>query len=128
VSSNANSSTTAAGNILNRASVNLDNPAAEGSTARVTDQVNDETVQPTAVTPHQSPLSQTTDLPTMSDTPVGLVADSQAEMSRTALRHAEEAIDAMKTWSSAVETVKRVMDAVSPIADVCYMFLPLTLC
>jgi hypothetical protein len=125
VSSNANSSTTTAGNILNRASVNLDSPAAEGSTACVTDQVN---VQPTAVTPHQSPLSQTTDLPIMSDTPVGLVADSQAEMSRTALRHAEEAIDAMKTWSNAVETVKRVMDAVSPIADVCHMFLPLTHC
>jgi hypothetical protein len=110
---------TAADSTLDPASVNLDNPAAEGSTARVTDQVDDETLHHAAVNPTLSPLPQTTDLPVASDTPVGLVADSQAERTLTALRHAEDAIDTMKTWSSAVETVKRVMDAVSPIADVC---------
>jgi hypothetical protein len=39
-------------------------------------------------------------------------------MSLTALRQAEEAIEAMKTWSGAVEVVKHVMDAVRPIAEV----------
>ena len=105
---------TGAGNTLNPASANRDNPAAEGNTTRCTDQVNEETIQPTSVTP----LSQTTDLPIENGTPVGPGASSQTEKSLIALRHAEGSIDTMKTWTSAVETVKRVMDVVSPIAEV----------
>jgi hypothetical protein len=118
VSSNASPSMTAAGNALNPASANLENPAAEGRTTRFTDQVNDETIQPTSVTPPLSPLSPTTDLPVESDTAIRPVASNQTEKSLIALRHAEESIDTMKTWTNAVETVKRVMDAVSPIAEV----------
>jgi hypothetical protein len=43
-------------------------------------------------------------------------------MSRDALRRAQKAvdnIDTMKTWKSAVNVVKWVMEAVSPIAEVC---------
>jgi hypothetical protein len=43
----------------------------------------------------------------------------QTEISRTALRRAEEAVNAMETWSIAVDVIKRVMDAVSPVAAVC---------
>jgi hypothetical protein len=75
-------------------------------------------MQPTAVTAPLSPSPKTDDLPNQSDNPVGPEADSQTEMSVTALRHAEEAIEAMKTWNGAVEVVKQVMDAVRPIAEV----------
>jgi hypothetical protein len=50
---------------------------------------------------------------------VGAIPDSQKEMSDT-LDDAERAFDTMKTWSNAVEKVKFVMDAVSPIAEVSF--------
>jgi hypothetical protein len=40
-------------------------------------------------------------------------------MSSATLGRAEEAINAMDTWSSAVDVIKQVMDAVGPIAAVC---------
>jgi hypothetical protein len=48
----------------------------------------------------------------------GLVADSQVEMSHT-LDHAQEVVDAMKTWESAVGVIKQVMDHVGLIVKVC---------
>jgi hypothetical protein len=42
------------------------------------------------------------------------------EVSRT-LDRAEEAMNTVKTWKNAVAIIKRVMDAVSPIAEVCPM-------
>jgi hypothetical protein len=45
--------------------------------------------------------------------------EDQAEMLSAALGRAEDAINTMETWSSAVDVIKRVMDAVSPIAAVC---------
>jgi hypothetical protein len=116
--SSASSSITAAGNTPNPARANVDGPVAEGSTARFADQVNDETVPPTVVATPLSPVSQTNYLAMESDTAVGPVASSQTEVSQTALRRTEEAIDTMRTWSGAVESIKRVMDAVSPIAEV----------
>jgi hypothetical protein len=50
---------------------------------------------------------------------ITLSANSQTEVSDTALHRAEESIDMMETWSSAVDVIKQVMDAVSPIAAVC---------
>jgi hypothetical protein len=60
-------------------------------------------------------------LPIRSGAPVRQVAESQTEISRTALSRAEEAInvvDTIKTWESAVSAIKRVMDTVTPIASV----------
>jgi hypothetical protein len=48
----------------------------------------------------------------------GPVADSQVEMLHT-LGHAQEVVDAMKTWESAVGVIKQVMDHVGPIVKVC---------
>ena len=65
-------------------------------------------------------LSQTHGIPTEGDIPVGPVAGSQKEMSRT-LDRAEEAMetmDTMKAWKSAIDVVKQVMDTVDPIAEV----------
>jgi hypothetical protein len=45
-------------------------------------------------------------------------------MSDATLGRAEEALDAMESWSSAVDIIKQVMDAVSSIAAVC----PLSFC
>ena len=45
--------------------------------------------------------------------------DNQTETLNAALSRAEDAINTMETWSSAVDVIKRVMDAVSPIAAVC---------
>jgi hypothetical protein len=49
-------------------------------------------------------------------------------MLSAALGRAEDAINTMETWSSAVDVIKRVMDAVSPIAAVCpyimYLVIP----
>jgi hypothetical protein len=47
--------------------------------------------------------------------------DNEAEMLTAALSRAEDAINTMETWSSAVDVIKRVMDAVSPIAAVRYI-------
>jgi hypothetical protein len=109
---NASSSLTALVNSPNSIAITLGNPVAEGGP---TVPVNTETMASTAIT---APLSGTGDLPIESGTPVGAVVDSQVEMSRT-LDRTEEALDTVKTWGSAVDIIKRVMDAVSSIAGVC---------
>jgi hypothetical protein len=48
-----------------------------------------------------------------------MTANNQTEMSGAALSSAEEAINMMETWSSAVDVMKQVMDAVGSIAAVC---------
>jgi hypothetical protein len=45
--------------------------------------------------------------------------DNQTAMLSAALSRAEDSIDTMETWSSAVDVIKQVVDAVSPIAAVC---------
>jgi hypothetical protein len=65
------------------------------------------------------PSSQGGDIPTEGDTSVPPMVDNQMEMPRMALRQATEALNTMETWSVAVDVIKRVMDAVSPIAAVC---------
>jgi hypothetical protein len=75
--------------------------------ARLTVQSNDETAQPTAG-----------GLPIEACTPAIPVAESQLQTSRN-LDSAEEAMDAIKTWKSAVDVVKQVMDYVGPIVKVC---------
>jgi hypothetical protein len=110
----ASSSLTAPTNSQNLIVTTPGNAVAEGGP---TVQVNTETMASTAVT---APLSRIDDLPIESGTPAGAVADSQTEMLR-ALDRTEEALDMVKTWSSAVDIIKRVMDAVSPIAEVCQM-------
>jgi hypothetical protein len=50
-----------------------------------------------------------------------IAGGSQTEMSRDTIRRAQEAvdnIDTIKTWKSAVNVIKWVMDTVSPIAAV----------
>jgi hypothetical protein len=119
VSANASSSLTAPVSTPNPTTVSLDDAVAEGSAARPIVQSNtNESIQPTAATASLSPSSQTGDLRIEVSTSVEPVADSQAEMSRT-LYSAEEAMDMIKTWSSAVDVVKQVMDLVSPIVNVC---------
>jgi hypothetical protein len=119
VSANASSYLTAAVNIPNPTTADLDNPVAEGGAARSTVQAYSETTQSRAVTVTLSPLSQSGDLPVGGGTPVQPVVDNQPEASRSALHRAEEATDTMETWNSAVDIIKRVMDTVSPIAEVC---------
>jgi L-asparaginase/Glu-tRNA(Gln) amidotransferase subunit D len=91
--------------------VNTQNPTVvidyQGGTARPTVQSNNETAQSTAG-----------DLPIEPCTPARPVAESQMETSRN-LDSAEEAVDAIKTWRSAVDVVKQVMDYVGPIVKVC---------
>jgi hypothetical protein len=76
-------------------------------------------MQATTVTAPQSTLTRPGDLPIEAGPSVRPVVDGQMEVSRTALRQAEGATDTMKTWNSAVDVIKRVMDTVSPIAEVC---------
>jgi hypothetical protein len=75
---------------------------------------------PRQLPPLYLPLSQTHDVPTEGDTPVGPVSGSQAEMSRTLDRAEEsmESMNTMKAWQSAIDVVKQVMDTVDPIAEV----------
>ena len=115
------SSLAAAVNIPEPTTVDPDNPVAEGGAAgpQASVQAYGETIQPTAVATPQSRLSRLGGLPVEVGTPVGPVLDSQTEGSGSALHRAEEATDAMKTWNSAVDVIKRVMDTVSPIAEVC---------
>jgi hypothetical protein len=121
ISANAISSVIAA---ANPGMAEQDNPVAEGGAARPAVQANNETMQPMAVTTPLPPLSRTVAPPTESGTPMGPVADSQAEMSRT-LDHAGEVMDMIKSWESTVGVIKLVMDTVGPIAEVCpILFLP----
>jgi hypothetical protein len=115
VSSNASSSRTATVNIPN---LTLDNPVTEGVTRPIV-QSDTDGAQPTAVSAPISDFSRTGDLLVDSGTSVGTVPDSQTGMSRHPDR-AEEAMDAVTTWKSAVNVMKQVMDTVSPIVkEVC---------
>jgi hypothetical protein len=116
VSANVGSSMDAAASTPNNIGTTVDsgNHIAEGDAARPVVQTNNETMQPAAVTPPLSPLPYSSN-----SIVVGSVADNQTEMSDT-LNNAEIALDTMRTWSSAVEKVKCVIDAVSPIAEVCF--------
>ena len=98
---NTSSSLTAAVNTSNPAAIDI--PVSEGSAVRPTAQMNTEKVG--------------------SGTLVQRAGDSEAvtETSRTGLRRAEEAVNTINTvttWKCAVTVVKRVMDAVTPIAAV----------
>jgi hypothetical protein len=66
-----------------------------------------------------APLSSswTGDLP-IERSPVGPATDTWIEMSHT-LDSAEGAMDAVKTWKTAVHVIKQVMDHVGPIVTVC---------
>jgi hypothetical protein len=120
VSPDASPSLTAPVNTEIHTAIHVDNPpVVEGNGAPPTIQVNGETTQPAVVTPPLLPLSRTSDLPIESSTSVLPASDSQTEMPRIALRRAEEAVNTMGTWGSAVGVVKQVMDAVSPISSVC---------
>jgi hypothetical protein len=115
VSPNASPSLTAPVNTVNNTAIDS---VVEGNGAPPI-QVNGETMQPAVVTPPLLPLSGTSGLPIESGTSLRPVSDSQTEMSGIDLRRAEEAVNTMETWGSAVGVVKQVMDAVSPIASVC---------
>jgi hypothetical protein len=119
VSANATPSLPAPVNTSSPATTDADNRAVEGGTGHPTFQVNDETAQPTTVIAPFPPFSRMGDAAIESGISVGLEADGQAEIPRIVLRRAEETLNAMETWSIAVDVVKRVMDAVSPIAAVC---------
>jgi hypothetical protein len=105
---------TAPVNTLNPITTKVDNPVAEGGAAPPNVQASGEPMQPTDVT---GPLSLSGDPPMESGTPVGPVAGSRTDMSHS-LDRAEEAMDTVKTWKSTVETIKLVMDIVSPIVKV----------
>jgi hypothetical protein len=103
----------AAGVNVNPKTANLDAHAAEGGAER---QSNHENTQSTEVNAPLS-LSRTGDLP-IERSPVGPATDTRTEMSHT-LDSAEGAMDAVKTWKSAVHVIKQVMDHVGPIVTVC---------
>jgi hypothetical protein len=67
-------------------------------------QSNPETAQLMEMTA-PSRFSRAGDRPIESGTPVGTVADSQAEMSRPP-DHAEEIMDTVETWKSATHFIK----------------------
>jgi hypothetical protein len=97
-------------------------PVAEGSSVRHTVSTNTEAMQLTSLSVPISPSSQKGDLPIESGASVLPVADrplSDTDTPRATLRRAEEAINTIKTWNSAVNVVKLVMDTVGPIAAVC---------
>jgi hypothetical protein len=82
-----------------------------------------ELMQPTEVITQRSPSPRAGDLPIEAGTSVGAVAENQTEMSRT-LECADEAMDTLKTWKSAIGVIKRVMDNIGPIVKVCLISLP----
>jgi hypothetical protein len=97
------------------------NPVAERGAADLTVQSNSDIMQSTDNS-SLLPFSRTGDHSTESGTLVRPVAETQTEMSRTALCRAEGdiiTINTTKTWKSVVSVIKLVMDAVSPIAAVC---------
>jgi hypothetical protein len=93
-------------------------PVAEGSAVRLIVPVNAEAMQLTSVTTLVSPLYQKGDLPIASGSRMRPVADSPLRETNTTLRHAEEAMNAIDTWKTAVNVMKWVMDTITPIAAV----------
>jgi hypothetical protein len=98
VSANATPSATAA---INTTPSDLDDAVDESSTTTPA-------IQSMAANAPVSSLSQ-------GGTPVKPLADSQMSSS---LDRAEEAMDTMKSWKTAVSVIKQVMDHVSPIVEV----------
>jgi hypothetical protein len=120
VLANTNPSLNAAVNNPNLTAADQGNRAVEGEVARLAVQPSRETIQTTAVAASTSLLPRDGDIPIESSTPVQ-PAESQIESSRAALRRAEEAmstVNTIKTWQRAVNSIKWVMDTVSPIASV----------
>jgi hypothetical protein len=111
MSPDASSSPAAAAN-TNPETANLDTGAAERGAERYS---NLENTQSTGVT---DPLSSSRTGDLEGSTSVGPAADTRIEMSH-ALDSAEEAMDAVKTWKSAVRVIKQLMDHVGPIVTVC---------
>ena len=102
----------------------MDKSVAERHAAPLNVQVSGESMQSTAViTPRRPPSG---DPLIERSTPVGPVADSQTDMSRF-LDRAEEAMDTVRTWKSAVKAIKHVMDVVGPIMKVWHASLFSTL-
>jgi hypothetical protein len=101
-------------NTSNPTTANVDHPVPEGDASPPNVQASGELMQSTVVT---APPSLSVDPPIESGTPAGPVAGSQTDISRS-LDRAEEAMDTVKTWKSAVETIKQVMDIVTPIVKV----------
>jgi hypothetical protein len=93
VSINPNSPMTAAVSIPNPATTNVDHPVAERDDVLPNVQASGEPMQSTIVT---ALLFLPGDPPIESSTPVGPVANSQTNMSRS-LDRAEEAVDTVKT-------------------------------
>jgi hypothetical protein len=108
VSANASPSLTAAINMPNPASSDLHEAVDESNTASPTIQLISDVMQPVAVNAPLPSLSQ-------GGTPMWPAADSQMSGS---LDRAEEAMDMMKSWKTAVSIIKQVMDHVSPIVEV----------
>jgi hypothetical protein len=86
----------------------LDDAVDESSTAGPTNQLNSDNMQPMAASAPLSSLSQ-------GGIPVQPMVDSQMSVT---LDRAEEAMDTMKSWKTAVSVIKQVMDHVSPIVEV----------
>jgi hypothetical protein len=107
-------------NTLNPTSTNRDGTIDDLERGPVyrTIQASGETTQHAISTAPLLRLSRTSDLAIESSTSVQQIPGSQTEVPRIALRRAEEALNTMETWGTAVGVVKRVMDAVSPIAAV----------
>jgi hypothetical protein len=99
---------TAAINVPNPTPSDLDEAVDESSTGGPTNRLNSDTMQPMAANAPLSSLSQ-------GGTPVQPMADGQTSIT---LDRAEEAMDAMKSWKTAVSVIKQVMDHVSPIVEV----------
>jgi hypothetical protein len=109
VSANASSTLTATVNTPNPP---VDDPVTEGGVTHPIFQSNTETAQLMAVAA-PTRFSGAGDRPIESGTPVGTVADSQAEMSCPP-DHAKEVMDTVETWKRAIDIIKRVLDTVSP--------------
>jgi hypothetical protein len=118
VSSNASSSRTTT---VNTPNLRMDNPVAEGGITPPIVQSDAEPAQIATATAAISHLSRTDDTLIESGTSVlvGAVAANQTGMSHPP-DSAEEAMDTMKAWRSAVHVMKQVMDTVSPtVKGVC---------
>jgi hypothetical protein len=122
ISANTSSSPTATVGTLNSLAVDPDKPLTEGGATRPIVQCSNKTTQSTTDSTSLSPSPRNNNLVIDNDTLEQPIAGSQTEMPRTTLCRAEEAINTIntiKTWKSAVNVIKRVMDTVKPIVAVC---------
>jgi hypothetical protein len=94
------------------------NPGARGGAARPPSQLHNDTTRPSSTI---IPPSKIRDIPAEDSTLVRLAPD-KGDMSRDILDRADKAvnkINTIKTWKSAVNIMKWVMDTVRPVAAVC---------